>query len=78
MPGAAGVFTVDTALIDAINRVDPAITIATVAEYAAVEAGQMVATVKIIPFAVKAALVDAGRRSSAPAARPLPSSRSGR
>jgi molybdenum cofactor cytidylyltransferase len=56
---AAGVFTVDRALIDAINRVDPAITIATVAEFAAVEAGQMVATVKIIPFAVKAALVDA-------------------
>ena len=55
----AGVFTVDRALIDAINRVDPAITIATVAEFAAVEAGQMVATVKIIPFAVKAALVDA-------------------
>lgn len=54
----AGVFTVDRAIIDAINRVDPAITIATVAEYAAVEAGQMVATVKIIPFAVKAALVD--------------------
>ena len=47
------------ALIDAINRVDPAITIATVAEFAAVEAGQMVATVKIIPFAVKAALVEA-------------------
>jgi molybdenum cofactor cytidylyltransferase len=55
---AAGVFTVDRALIDAINRADPAITIATVAEYAAVEAGQMVATVKIIPFAVKAALVE--------------------
>jgi molybdenum cofactor cytidylyltransferase len=55
---SAGVFTVDRAIIDAINRVDPAITIATVAEYAAVEAGQMVATVKIIPFAVKTALVE--------------------
>lgn len=55
---AAGVFTVDRVLIDAINRVDPAITIATVAEYAAVEAGQMVATVKIIPFAVKRGLVE--------------------
>ena len=55
---AAGVFTVDRALIDAINRVDPSITIATVAEFAAVEAGRMVATVKIIPFAVKAALVE--------------------
>ena len=53
----AGVFTVDKALIDAINRVDPAITIATVTEFAAVEAGQMVATVKIIPFAVRKDLV---------------------
>ena len=46
-------------MIDAINRVDPAITIATLAEYAPVEKGQMVATVKIIPFAVRPALVDA-------------------
>jgi molybdenum cofactor cytidylyltransferase len=56
---AAGVFAVDRAIIDAINKVDPAITIATVAAFAAIEAGQMVATVKIIPFAVKAALVEA-------------------
>ena len=55
---SAGVFTVDKALVDAINRVDPAITIATVAAFAPVEAGQMVATVKIIPFAVKAPLVE--------------------
>ena len=43
---------VDKSLIDAINGVDPAITIATVQHHATVEAGQMVATVKIIPFAV--------------------------
>ena len=55
---AAGIFTVDKALIDEINRVDPAITIATVAAFAPVEAGQMVATVKIIPFAVSNALVE--------------------
>lgn len=55
---AAGVFTVDKRLIDAINAVDPAITIATVAQHAAVEAGQMVATVKIIPFAVPARVVE--------------------
>lgn len=54
---AAGMFTVDRALIDAINAIDPAITIATVAEHAAVAAGQMVATVKIIPFAVASDLV---------------------
>ncbi|HTV70989.1 MAG TPA: molybdopterin-binding/glycosyltransferase family 2 protein [Rhizobiaceae bacterium] len=55
---AAGIFVVDRALIDAINQIDPAITIATVAEHARVEKGQMVATVKIIPFAVAGALVD--------------------
>ncbi|TGT75788.1 4-diphosphocytidyl-2C-methyl-D-erythritol kinase [bacterium M00.F.Ca.ET.159.01.1.1] len=54
---AAGVFTVDAAMIDAINAVDPAITIATLAQYAPVEQDQMVATVKIIPFAVAASLV---------------------
>ncbi|RST86320.1 4-diphosphocytidyl-2C-methyl-D-erythritol kinase [Aquibium carbonis] len=54
----AGVFTVDRSLIDAINAVDPSITVATVAEFAAVNAGQMVATVKIIPFAVAAGLVE--------------------
>lgn len=56
--GASGVFTVDAGMIDAINAVDPAITIATLAQHAPVEKGQMVATVKIIPFAVAASLVD--------------------
>lgn len=59
---AAGVFTVDAKMIDAINAVDPTITIATLAQHAAVEKGQMVATVKIIPFAVATALVDAVRK----------------
>lgn len=54
----AGVFTVDAGMIGAINAVDPAITIATLAQHAPVETGQMVATVKIIPFAVPAGLVD--------------------
>ncbi|WP_353640993.1 molybdopterin-binding/glycosyltransferase family 2 protein [Mesorhizobium sp. WSM2239] len=55
----AGVFTVDAAMIDAINAVDPAITIATLANFAAVEQDQMVATVKIIPFAVPNDTVEA-------------------
>ncbi len=58
---AAGIFTVDAAMIDAINAVDPTITIATLAQHAPVEKGQMVATVKIIPFAVASGLVDAVR-----------------
>ncbi|OBQ61228.1 NTP transferase domain-containing protein [Mesorhizobium erdmanii] len=56
---APGIFTVSAALVDAINAVDPAITIATLAQHAPVEKGQMVATVKIIPFAVASAVVEA-------------------
>ncbi|MEO5321897.1 molybdopterin-binding protein [Mesorhizobium sp. CC13] len=58
----AGVFTVDKSLIDAINAVDPSITLATLANHVTVEKGQMVATVKIIPFAVSGDLV---RRAAA-------------
>jgi len=53
----AGIFTVDRQLINAINGVDPAITIATLDANAQVDAGRMVATVKIIPFAVPEHLV---------------------
>ena len=50
---AAGVLLVDRAAIDRLNRVDPAITLATLAAFAPVVAGKMIATVKIIPFAVE-------------------------
>lgn len=53
----AGVFLVDRKIVDAVNGIDPAITLATLNPYAPVEAGQMVATVKIIPFAVAENLV---------------------
>lgn len=56
---AAGVLTVDKALVDALNRIDPSVTLATLAHHARVVAGQMVATVKIIPFAVKNTVVQA-------------------
>lgn len=55
---AAGVFTVDKALVDRLNAIDPAITLATVAEFKPVEKGDMVATVKIIPFAIDRTIVD--------------------
>ena len=54
---AAGVLVVDGAAVDAFNRIDPGITLATLPRFAAVEAGRMVATVKIIPFAVPEAAV---------------------
>ena len=43
----------------ALNRVDEAITVATLSAYKPVVAGEMIATVKIIPFAVAATARDA-------------------
>jgi molybdenum cofactor cytidylyltransferase len=54
----AGLFVVDRAAIDALNRLHPGLTVATLPEFAPVEAGRMLATVKIIPFAVPGAVVD--------------------
>jgi molybdenum cofactor cytidylyltransferase len=53
----AGVVTLEVAALDAINRIDEALTIATLTPFERVEAGQMLATVKVIPFAVAAATV---------------------
>ncbi len=53
----AGLLAVDRTAVDGMNRIDPAITIASLAEYAPVQAGRMVATAKIIPFAVPDTLV---------------------
>jgi molybdenum cofactor cytidylyltransferase len=47
-----GLFIVDAELINAINAVDSSVTIATVKPYERVNEGQMVATIKIIPFVV--------------------------
>lgn len=51
-----GLFVVDRAAIDRFNRVDPAITIATLPDHATVVQGDMVATIKIIPLAVAGTL----------------------
>ncbi|MCI5075453.1 molybdopterin-binding protein [Oricola sp.] len=55
---ADGVLVVAPDRIDALNRIDPAITLATLPNHAHVRSGQMVATVKIIPFAVAGSLVE--------------------
>jgi molybdenum cofactor cytidylyltransferase len=55
----AGVLVVDKAAIDRLNEVDESITFATLPAYKPVVAGEMIATVKIIPFAVAAAARDA-------------------
>lgn len=54
---ANGLLMIDVAAIDAANAIDEAITIATLAPMKAVGTGEMIATVKIIPFAVDASLV---------------------
>jgi molybdenum cofactor cytidylyltransferase len=54
-----GLLVLERDLIDRLNRTDPAITVATLPEYAQVEPGRMVATVKIIPFSVERAKLDA-------------------
>ncbi len=50
----AGLLQVDAGLIDGINAIDEAVTIATLSPFSAVDRGEIVATIKIIPFAVKA------------------------
>ncbi|WP_336814382.1 molybdopterin-binding/glycosyltransferase family 2 protein [Bosea sp. MMO-172] len=54
----AGVLRIDVAAIDAFNAIDEAITVATLPALKAVVAGELVATVKIIPYAVPQALVE--------------------
>ncbi len=53
----SGLLIVDRDRIDALNAIDPAITLATLDAHARVEEGRMVATVKIIPFAAPDAAV---------------------
>jgi len=52
MAAADGLLVVDAATVDAINLVDESITVATLTPMRPVVAGEMIATVKIIPFAV--------------------------
>ena len=49
---SAGVLVVDKDAVDRLNRVDEAITFATLPAYKPVVAGEMIATVKIIPFGI--------------------------
>jgi molybdenum cofactor cytidylyltransferase len=55
---ARGLLVLDRARIDRFNRVDEAVTLATLPEYAVVQPREMVATVKIIPFAIPNTLLE--------------------
>jgi molybdenum cofactor cytidylyltransferase len=54
----AGVLVLDKDAIDRLNRIDEAITVATLPAFKPVVEGEMIATVKIIPFAVAGAACD--------------------
>jgi molybdenum cofactor cytidylyltransferase len=71
----AGVLVVDKTAIDCLNLIDEAVTFATLPAFKPVVAGEMIGTVKIIPFAVAGAVRDATvavARSKAPLIRVAP------
>jgi molybdenum cofactor cytidylyltransferase len=55
---SAGLLHVNAAAVNALNAVDEAVTIATLHDATPVAEGDMVATIKIIPFAVPGAVLD--------------------
>src|SRR5438128_10669300 len=70
-----GVLVVDKVAIDCLNLIDEAVTFATLPAFKPVVAGEMIATVKIIPFAVAGAVRDAAvavARTKAPLIRVAP------
>lgn len=67
----AGVLALDRGRLDRINLVDESTTVATLEPYAGVEAGQMVATVKIIPFSTSETVLRRIETIAAPASSPL-------
>lgn len=58
-----GLFVADKDVVDRFNRIDPAITLACLADHVPVRTGEMVATIKIIPLAVSTAAVAAARQA---------------
>jgi molybdenum cofactor cytidylyltransferase len=68
----AGVLLVERTAIDAINAVDESITAATLPAYKPVVAGELIGTVKIIPYAVREEFLEAALARAAQALRVAP------
>jgi molybdenum cofactor cytidylyltransferase len=64
--GRAGLLRVDAGAVDRLNGVDEALTLATLPDWASVAAGEMVATIKVIPFAVPGAVLDRAVQAAGP------------
>jgi molybdenum cofactor cytidylyltransferase len=62
---ASGVLVLDPAGVNAVNRIDESVTVATLAPYAVVGPGEMIATVKIIPYAAPEPAVAAAVKAAA-------------
>lgn len=60
--GRGGILTFDPDLINRINQIDESLTVATLSPFDRVVFRQMLATVKVIPFAVPRAVVDEALR----------------
>ncbi|MBA4788443.1 MAG: NTP transferase domain-containing protein [Rhizobiales bacterium] len=73
---ASGVVEFDPAMVDAFNLVDESLTLATLAPYCPVAEGDLVATVKIIPFAVPEMVLETALRRARPVVRVAPFRRS--
>jgi molybdenum cofactor cytidylyltransferase len=54
----AGLFRASTAVVDALNGIDDSVTLGTLPDATQVRKGELVATVKIIPFAAPEAAID--------------------
>jgi molybdenum cofactor cytidylyltransferase len=65
---ADGLFRLDTAAIDAVNSIDESITLGTLGPMTRVAAGEVVATVKLIRFAVPRAALTAAVAAAVPLA----------
>ncbi len=63
----AGVLMIDREGVDGLNRIDEALTLATLPAFKPVRAGEMVGTIKIIPFAVAGEV----HRTALAASKPL-------
>ncbi len=62
---SAGVLVIDKDAVDNLNRIDEAVTLATLPAFKPVVKGEMIATVKIIPFAVAKAARDQATAAAA-------------
>jgi len=60
LASAAGVVELDAGRINQLNQLDESLTVATLAPFERVEKGQILATVKVIPYAVPKDVLDAG------------------